>query len=162
MKQTLLICLLSLLLSGCSLFEKTPQNVVEGQRAVYQGILIAEENDNLIIDRYIADNKQAVTYHINYVFEPQIDAIRRNPDLSREQKSEQIAVLEVERQAKLDVIFADIERIAENMRSQAMKNHKATKRLVESIYNYLSTSPIEVDNIEFWIEKLKQVSEQPN
>jgi len=30
--------------------------------------------------------------------------------------------------------------------------------LIESVYNYLSTSPIEIDNIDFWIEKLKQVS----
>ncbi len=160
MKKTFFISLLALLLGGCSLFEKTPQPVIEGQRAVYQGILIAEENINKIIDRYIADNKAAVTYHVNYVYEPKIDFIRRNPDLSREQKSEQIAELERFRQARLDEVFADIERIAEDMRSQAMKHHKVTKRLVESIYNYLSTSPIEVDNIEFWIEKLKQVSEQ--
>lgn len=158
--KTLYICLLPLLLTGCSLFEKTPQRVVEGQRAVYQGILLAEENDNKIIDRYLQDCKATVTYHINFVFEPKIHAIRKQANLSREQKSEQIAALERERRAQLDAAFADIEKIAEDMRSQAMRNHKVTKRLVESIYNYLSTSPIEIDNIEFWIEKLKQVAEE--
>ena len=162
MKKILLIGLLALLLSGCSLFEKTPQRVVEGQRAVYQGILLAEENDEKIIKRYIEDTKAAITYHVNFVLEPKINVIRENPDLNRAQKSEQIAVIERQRQAQLDEAFGNIERIAEDMRSQAMKNHKITKRLVESIYNYLSTSPIEVDNIEFWIEKLKQVSEQRN
>lgn len=162
MKKTLLICALSLLLTSCSLFEKTPQRVVEGQRAVYQGILLAEENDDIIIKRYLEDCKALVTYHENFVFEPKINAIRENPDLSREEKSEQIAALERERQAKLSATFADIEKIAEEMRSKAAQNHSVTKRLVESIYNYLSTSPIEVDNIEFWIEKLKQVSEQSN
>lgn len=153
-----LICALVLLLSGCSLFEDTPAKVVEGQRAAYQGILIAEENDRLIIKRYIEDNKAAITYHVNWVFEPKIDAIRTNPDLSREEKSEQIAELERERQSQLSTIFADIERNAHEMLSQALKNHRLTKKLVESIYNYLSTSPIEIDNIEFWIEKLKKVS----
>jgi hypothetical protein len=160
--RMLFISSLVLLLTSCSLFEKTPQRVVEGQRAVYQGILLAEENDDKIIDRYIADNKAAVTYHINYVFEPKINAIRENPDLSREEKSEQIAALERDRQAQLDQIFADIEKNAEDMRTQAMKNHRVTKKLVEAIYNYLSTTPIEIDNLEFWVEKLKQIAEQNN
>jgi hypothetical protein len=134
--------------------------VVEGQRAVYQGILLAEENDAKIIKRYIEDTKATITYHVNFVLEPKINAIRENPDLSREEKSEQIAVIERQRQAQLDEAFGNIEKIAEDMRLQAMKNHAVTKKLVESIYNYLSTSPIEVDNIEFWIEKLQQASKQ--
>ena len=158
--KTLLIGLLVLLLSSCSLFEKTPQRVVEGQRAVYQGILLAEENDAKIIKRYIEDTKATITYHVNFVLEPKINAIRENPDLSREEKSEQIAVIERKRQAQLGETFGNIEKIAEDMRLQVMKNHNITKKLVESIYNYLSTSPIEVDNIEFWIEKLKQASKQ--
>lgn len=160
MRKTLFICLLISLLSGCSLFEKTPQSVIEGQRAVYQGILLAEENDEKIIKKYIEDTKATITYHVNFVLEPKINAIRENPDLSRTEKSEQIAMIERQRQAQLDEAYGNIERIAEEMRARAMKNHKITKRLVESIYNYLSTSPIKIDNIEFWIEKLKQVSEQ--
>jgi hypothetical protein len=160
--RILLIGLLALLLGGCSLFEKTPQRVVEGQRAVYQGILLAEENDEKIVKRYIEDTKAAITYHVNYILELKINVIRENPDLSRKEKSEQIAEIERQRQAQLKEAFGNIEKIAEEMRTQAMKNHRVTKKLVESIYNYLSTSPIEVDNIQFWIEKLKQVSEQPN
>jgi hypothetical protein len=160
--RILLIGLLALLLGGCSLFEKTPPRVVEGQRAVYQGILLAEENDEKIIKRYIEDTKAAITYHVNFVLESKIDAIRKNPDLNREERSKQIAVIERQRQTQLDEAFGNIEKIAGEMRAQVMKNHRVTKKLVESIYNYLSTSPIEVDNIQFWIEKLKQVSKQPN
>ena len=40
----LLISLLISLLSSCGLFADTPQSVIEGQRAIYQGILLAEEN----------------------------------------------------------------------------------------------------------------------
>ena len=90
---------LLVLLCSCSLFTTTPQKVIEGQRAVYQGILLAEENDEMIIKRYIEDTKAAVTYHVNFVLEPKIDAIRVNPDLDREEKSEQIAVIERQRQA---------------------------------------------------------------
>ncbi len=158
--KTLLICALASLLTGCSLFERIPQNIIDGQRAAYQGILLAEENDELILKRYVEDTKATVTYHVNYVFEPKINAVRENPDLSRKEKSEQIAELERARQVQLAEAFANIEQIAEEMRSQAMKNHEVTKRLVESIYNYLSTSPIEIDNLDFWIEKLKQISEQ--
>lgn len=150
-----------LLLPSCSLFQKTPDSVVKGQRAAYQGVLLAEENDKELIRRYIEDNKAAVTYHVNWVFEPQIDAIRKNPDLSREEKSEQIAALERERQAQLAPIYADIEKNAEDLREKIRKNHRLTKKLIESVYNYLSTSPIEIDNIDFWIEKLKQVSQEP-
>lgn len=154
-----LIISCAFLFVSCSLFESTPQRVVEGQRAVYQGITLAEENDNKIINRYLQDTKAAVTYHINFVFEPQIDAIRRDSEMTREEKSEKIAALERTRQTQIDSAFADIENIAEDMRSQAMQNHTITKKLVESIYNYLSTSPITIDNLEFWIEKLKQVSQ---
>lgn len=155
-----LICTLVLLLSGCSLFEKTPPKIVEGQRAAYQGVLIAEENDRLMIERYLEDTKATIVYHVNWVVEPKIDAIRKNPDLSRAEKSEQIAELERERQSQISAVFSDIEKSADAMLSQALKNHRLTKKLIESIYNYLSTSPIEVDNIEFWIEKLKQAADQ--
>ncbi len=160
--KSLLICTSLLLLSGCHLFEDTPPKVVEGQRAVYQGILLAEENDRQIIKRYVQDTKMAITYHVNWVYEPKIDAIRRDPDLTREVKSEKLAKLERERQAQLDSTFADIDKIAGKMLSQALKNHELTKKLAASIYNYLSTSPIEIDNLSFWIEKLKQASEAQN
>ena len=159
MNKSLLISTSLLLLASCSLFEKTPDSVVNGQRAIYQGIILAEENDNIIINRYVQDTKAAVTYHINYVYEPRIDAIRKEPSLTKEQKSEQIAKLERERQSELDKVYADIEQIASELRSQAMNNHAITKKLVESIYNYLSTNPIEIDNIEFWIDKLKQLQQ---
>lgn len=160
MKKILFISLVALLLNSCSLFEKTPQSVVEGQRAVYQGILLAEENLAMILKRYEEDTKAAVTYHINFILELKINAIREDSDLTREEKSKQIATIERDRQAQINEAFNNIERITEDMRSQAMKNYEITKKLVESVYNYLSTSPIKIDNIEFWIEKLKLTSEQ--
>ncbi len=156
--KTLLICSLVSLLCSCHLFQTTPQSVIEGQRAVYQGVLLAEQNDNKIIDQYISHTKASVTYHINFLFEPQIHMIRINPDLSRSEKSAEITIIEQMRQAKLDEAFTNIERIAGEMRMQAMQNHAITKRLIESVYNYLSTSPIEIDNIPFWIKKLEQAS----
>jgi hypothetical protein len=158
--KSIFITLILLLLSSCSLFEKTPQSVVDGQRAVYQGVIAAEENINVIIDRYIRDCKATVTYHENFIFEPKIDSIRLDPSLSKEEKSLQITELERERQKKLDSTFASIEKIGEDMRAKALQNLTITKKLVTSIYNYMSTSPIEIDNLEFWIEKLKQVSEK--
>ena len=158
-KRCLFISLLYLT-SSCSLFTKVPQPIIDGQRAIYQGLLLAEENIAIILQRYEVDTKATVTYHINFILEPKINAIREDPVLTRQQKSEQIAKIERQRQAQLDEAYSNIEQIAADMKEQAMKNHKITKRLVESIYNYLSTSPIEIDNIEFWIEKLKQVSEQ--
>jgi hypothetical protein len=144
------------------LFEKTPSSVVEGQRAAYQGMILAEQNDEEILRRYEEDTKAAITYHVNFVYEPKINTIREDPDLSREDKSLQIAALERERQAKLDAVYGDIEENVEEMRQKVMQNHSITKKLLEAVYNYLSTSPIEIDNIEFWIEKLRQISEQPN
>ena len=149
-----------LLLNSCSLFVTTPEGVVEGQRGVYQGVLIAEENTRAILLRYEEDNKAAVTYHTNYVFEPRIDAIRRNPDLTREEKSEQIAELERQRDAALQDAYAAIEENVAEMSTTTFQNYSILKKLVESVYNYLSTSPIEIDNIEFWIEKLEQIKAQ--
>lgn len=152
--------LLLLALPACSLFEKTPDSVVSGQRAVYQGLLLAEQNTEAILKRYEEDNKAAATYHINFVFEPKIDAIRRQPDLTKEEKSAQIAELEAQRDQTLQEAFAAIEKLAADMRSTSMQNLAVTKKLTESVYNYLSTSPIEIDNIEFWIEKLKQLADK--
>jgi uncharacterized protein YnzC (UPF0291/DUF896 family) len=157
-----LICTLLLLLTSCSLFEGTPKRVVEGQRAAYQGVLLAEENDKQIIKRYVEDVKATVTYHVNFTFEPKIDAIRINPDLSREEKSEQIAEMERKRQAQLDEAFSNIDKNAADMLKQTLANHRATKRLIESIYNYLSTSPIEVDIIPFLIEKFNETRHLQN
>lgn len=154
------IVLLLLALPACSLFQTTPDSVVAGQRAVYQGLILAEQNNDAILRRYEEDNKAAATYHINFVFEPKIDTIRRQPDLSKEEKSAQIAEIEAQRDHTLQEAFAAIEKIVSDMRTTSSQNLMVTKKLTESVYNYLSTSPIEIDNIDFWIEKLKQLAEK--
>lgn len=162
MKQFLYIWLMILLLQSCSLFATTPDSVVQGQRAVYQGVVLAEENDIELLRRYVEDNKAAVTYHINFVFEPRIDAVRRNPNLSKEEKMDQIAELEQQRDIQLSNAYTAIERNAKEMQEKIMQNHHITKKIIESVYSYLSTSPITTDNIEFWIEKLKTIAGTPN
>jgi len=162
MKNFSYIWFVILLLQSCSLFATTPDSVVQGQRAIYQGVVLAEENDMELLQRYRDDNQAAVTYHINFVFEPKIDAIRRDPDLSKEEKSIKIAELEKQRDLQLQNAYAAIERNAQKMQEKIMQNHMITKKLIESVYQYLSTSPISIDNIPFWIEKLKKVAEIPN
>ena len=153
-------CSIILLLSlvGCGLFEKTPDSVVKGQRGVYQGIIVAEQNDEELLRQYEADNKAAVTYHINFIFEPKIEAIRKDPSLSREEKSLQITEIEKQRDGAISEAYAAIENKTSSMRDRIMKNHTINKKLVEAVYLYLSTTPIQIDNMEFWLEKLKEIS----
>lgn len=160
MMKSIVISLSLLLLASCSLFSETPTSVIEGQRGAYQGILVVEENYIEILKRYEEDTKAAITYHVNYIYEPRINDIRENPDLSREEKSEQIASLERQRQEEIQSAFTEIENNVKEMREQALGNTEILKKLVESVYNYISTTPIQIDNIEFWIEKLNKIKDQ--
>jgi hypothetical protein len=151
-----LILMPLLLLSGCSLFEKTPSSVSDGQRGVYQSTIVNGEHVNLILDEHLKDNTAAVTYHYNFIYELEIDRIRKKPDLSREEKSLQISVLESKRDSEIGETIAKIESKVLEFRLKSDQNYKITKRLIESVYNYLSTNPIEIDNIDFWIDRLNK------
>ena len=98
------------------------------------------------------------TLNHNFLYEKKIQTIRLDPDLSREEKSLQITLLEGERDQKIADDFIGIEARVEEMRESTMENHRITKKLIEAVYNYLSTTPIQVDNIDFWIKKLEEVS----
>lgn len=156
MKLIVNISLLSLLMTSCSMFSETPPKVIEGQRAVYQGLLLAEENDIEILKRYEEDNKAAISYHINYVFELSIDQMRHDPDMSDEEKTDAIALLEGERDQQIQDVFADIDTNVQEMRDKSGQNLRLTMKLTETVYSYLSTSPMSIDNVDFWIEKLKK------
>jgi len=158
MLKRLLICGLLLHLMSCSLFSSTPNSVVQGQRGIYQGLIVAESNINKIVDFYIKDNKSAIVYHENFITEPQIDAIRRQANLTREEKSARIAAIEAKRDQRIADTFGKIEKRGEKMRKDALENITVTKELTSSVYAYLSTSPIVIDNIPFWVEKIKQIS----
>lgn len=144
MKITLNISLLLLLLTSCSLFAETPDAVLSGQRAVYQGLTIAEENDEEILRRYEEDNKAAITYHINYVYEQKIMAADES----------EVAALRQERDQKIQEVYTDIEKNTQEMRTRVKQNLSITKKLTESVYSYMSATPLKVDNMEFWVEKL--------
>lgn len=149
---------LLLTLSSCSLFEKTPSSVVDGQRGVYQSTIVNEEHFNNVLDEYLKDNTAAVTYHYNFIYELEIDKVRRQPNLSREEKSSKIAKIEAERDRKLREVIEKIESKVLEFRLRSNENYKITKRLIESVYNYLSTNPITLDNIDFWIERLNKLN----
>lgn len=154
----ILALVLIAILPSCSLFHKTPQSVVDGQRGAYQGVLSLEDNIRVLLEAYERDNKAAVVYHINYVFEPKIQAIRLKPELTKEEKSREITKLEEQRDAAISDAFREIEKNVKELGQAPEKNVRLTKMIIESVYNYMSTSPITIDNISFWIKKLEQVN----
>ncbi len=154
-----LICIPFLLLTSCSLFEKTPSVVLGGQRAVYQSVMMGEEASMNVIDVYVSDSKKAVTYHLNYIFQLDISSVDSSV-WEKEYKQRRKLEIEKKRDEKLKKAYDNIDRRANSMRSVIKKRHKATLRLVGSVYNYLSTNPIEIDNMEFWIKKLDKLAEK--
>ncbi len=159
MKLLVNISLLSLLMTSCSMFSETPPKIIEGQRAVYQGLLLAEENDIEILKRYEEDNKAAISYHINYIYELKINEIRLASELLypiAEDKLQAIAALEAERDQQIQDVFIDIDANVQEMRDKSGQNLRLTMKLTETVYSYLSTSPMSIDNVDFWIEKLKK------
>tara|TARA_S200002703_G_scaffold149410_1_gene146928 strand:- start:582 stop:1058 length:477 start_codon:yes stop_codon:yes gene_type:complete len=152
--KNLLICSLLSLLGSCSLFSHVPQSVIEGQRAVYQSAITAEQNANKIIDRYVKDTKASVTYHLHYVCEKEILELEDEDDDYPQWTENRKETLRNERDRKIKRAHADIDKIAKEMRQQIMRNAHITRRLVGSVYNYLSTTPVEVDNIGYWVEQL--------
>lgn len=154
-----LICTLALLLSSCSLFESTPEAVIKGQRAVYQSVLVGEAAAMKLVDRYVEDCKKLVAYHENYIMQLDIqDTEGREWD--RETKNRHNKVAQTRRDEKLKKSYDLIDKRADKWRAEVKKHYGISQRLVGSVYNYLSTSPIEIDNMEFWINKLDQISQQ--
>ena len=154
-----LICTLALLLSSCSLFQTTPDSVIKGQRAVYQSVLVGEASAMKLIDRYVEDCKKLVAYHEYYIMLLDIqDTEGREWD--RETKNRHNKSAQEYRDKKLKKSYDLIDKRADKMREDVKKHYGISLRLVGSVYNYLSTSPIEIDNMEFWIEKLDRISKQ--
>ena len=158
--KKLLICTLCLLLSSCSLFQTTPDSVIRGQRAVYQSVLIVEATTNAIIDQYVNDCKKLIMYHTNYVFQLRLKEIESWEVNDWRDKDELKANAETKKNAEIAKAFKSLEARANKFRAEAKRNHSLALRMAGSVYNYLSTSPIEIDNMEFWIEKLDRISKQ--
>jgi alpha-galactosidase/6-phospho-beta-glucosidase family protein len=157
--KTLLISLLVLLLGSCSLFESTPRAVIQGQRAVYQSAIVNKQQCDAIIDRYIEDTKRLVTYHANYVFQLKLKEIESSTNQwpPREQK---IKRAEDKRDAEIEKAFAGIDKRATRLRQQVKEHSEISMSLIEAVYNYLSVTPIQVDNIGFWVRKLNQIAKR--
>lgn len=138
-------------LPGCGLFTSVPPSVIRGQQGVHQGLTLAEDNTRAILDRYEQDCKAAITYHLNFVYEIKIMEAKLTD-------GELATSLEKERDAAIANAFTDIEKVAQEMRKKSMQNLMLAKKLTESVYNYMSSTPIDVSSVDFWLERLNEVS----
>ena len=159
LRKLLLIGVAFLLLPSCSLFEATPQKVVNGQLAVYQSVIIAEKNALQLLDVYVRDCKKLAAYHENYIMQLDIDDTMRTVE-DAEKRAIYHRTSETNRDRKLKRAYDLIDKKAEKMRQQIKKHHKVSLKLVDSVYNYLSTTPINIDNLEYWIEQLDETSKE--
>lgn len=148
--------LLLLALSGCSLFTVTPSSVTNGQRAAYNGVSLLQNRAEAIINRYAEDCKKAVQYHLHYVCEKEILDLQ-NSGWNKEYIDSQEIKLRKKRDEKIVKAHQDIDEIADDMRKQVKQNHEVVRQLIGAVYNYLSTTPIEVDGIDYLVEKLREV-----
>lgn len=157
MKKILYISVVSLLLQSCSLFVTIPEAVLNAQRAAYQSVLIGEANCLKIIDEYVERSKKLVAYHENYIMQLDIDDTNKR-EAPEPTKMKWIESAERQRDKKLKKSYSLIDARAKKMREMVKQHYTISLRLIGSVYNYMSTNPIEIDNLEFWIKKLDEVS----
>jgi len=160
MKKLPLIGILVLLLQSCSFFTKTPKGVIEGQRAVYQSVLSSHASVEKIIDTYVTDCKKLIMYHTNYVFQLKLKEIEGWEENDWRDKEEHKHRAEVKKDDEIKRAFESLDLRADFMRSEAKKHHDISLKLIGAIYDYLSTSPIEVDNLDYWVNKLAKIEEE--
>jgi len=147
-----LIWTVMLLLASCSLFSETPPKVIEGQRGAYKGLLVIEENVSTILKVYEQDCKAAVKYHAEYIWQLKIN----QASLSKTLTPELQVTLDSERDSEITSAFSKIDQKKESLEKAVNTNFIATKQLIEAIYNYMSTTPIGIDNVDFWILKIDE------
>lgn len=156
--KTILIGLSISLLNSCSLFTTIPSKVVEGQKGAYQGLILIEESITQLLDIYERDHKAAITYHMNFIYQDRIISANQDGSLTPEERTMQVAALEAKRDSETKEIFLKIEDRRRVLASNVAPNIDATKRLLEAVYNYLSTTPVTIDNVDFWIKRLSNGS----
>ena len=145
-------------LCSCSAFSDTPDTVLEGQRGIYRATSILQQNYEDLLSKYERDVKAMVVYHNNYVYERLIVEIENNDEFSEEFKQESIASLELERDLKIEQGLNQIDTIVRDFRVTPLRNFEITLLLTETVYNYLSTSPIKFDDINYWIKELDEAT----
>ena len=146
------------LLASCGLFTSVPPKVLEGQRVAHQGITVIEDNILSILDAYEQDCKAAVTYHVMFIYEQKIEEARNDQCSTEHEIGVLISEITSERDTELKQAFLKIETRKQKMLDSITKNTTATKKLVEAVYDYLSATPITVDNADFWIVKIVEES----
>ena len=150
------------LLASCSLFSDIPPKVVEGQRVAYQGMSLVEENILTILDTYEQDCKAAVTYHVMFIYEEKLQAVRNDESLNEHEIGVAIQRLTSRRDEEIQSAFVKIDARKKAMLESITKNTVATKKLIEAVYGYMSATPITIDNADFWIVKIVEASRGRN
>jgi hypothetical protein len=156
--KTLLYAPFLSLLASCGMFSSFPPKVLEGQKGVYQGITILEENSVDILSLYEQDSKALVAYHANFVCETKMSQLVSDQSISDEERSKLIAELQADRDEEIRSAFAKIEEKRQSMGKVVATNAQATRKLVEAVYGYMSSTPIAVEDVDFWIQKMIQVT----
>lgn len=146
------------LLASCSLFSSMPPKVIEGQRVAHQGLILIEDNINSILDIYERDCKAAVTYHVTFIYEPKFDEVRANEYLTEHEIGVEIDELRSKRDDEIKAAFTKIEARKQDMLASITANTMATKKLIEAVYDYMSATPIAIDNADFWIVKIVEAN----
>ncbi len=68
----------------------------------------------------------------------------------------------VARNTELHQAFLKIETRRQSMGKKITDNAFATRRLIEAVYSYLSSTSITTDSVDFWIEKILQANNGRN
>ncbi len=156
--KTLLYAASLSLLASCGMFSSFPSKVLEGQKGVYQGITVLEENAINILDMYEQDSKALVTYHAHFVCELKIREILAALSLEDGERKSKIAQAEIDRDQEIQKAFSKIEEKRQSMGKTVATNAQASRKLVEAVYGYMSSTPIAIDDVDFWIQKMVQVT----
>lgn len=157
MKKVYYIWILPLLLTSCSFFTTIPQSVIDGQRSLYQALIQAEDNTKEIIENYIRHTKASIVYHHTFICEIRVNEVTSCDTMSDSYKTYEIKQLEHKRDKDIQDDLAKIDKVALKMAKNSMKNLAVAKKLSESLYNYMSTEPLVVDNMYYWINELDKV-----
>lgn len=138
--------LFSLVVFGsCSLFTDYPEPIQAAQRNTYAGLQLLESNYNDTADYWMSQQLKIITYYENYIAELRIG------------NGGDKAAIEAELNTKLKSYKDKLTQTLEEQKSKSKKNFILVKQLAEAVYNYISTTPISLDNIDFLIDQAKEL-----
>jgi hypothetical protein len=173
-----LVIPLSIIIAGCSLFHENPPEVTKGIRAVYQGVQANEKYTEAMLLDASVKLKAMIEYIHNYSWQLEYQQLERDypieaftdwmSDEARQKASEQNAINKQkisallaertqERDKKIKVDQAKIDEWMKKWEGPAKENAAAMKQLLESIYNYMSTKPLSIENINSIIKSAGEI-----